>query len=138
MNSILHNILKFYYYISWGMRIYSKYDELYVLLIYLKNIKISSIEKLPYYYNITFEDNSVLKFWDENRWYSWMSSGDMNFSNGKKLSWDGVMPSYEVLHEYRKIIRKYEKSKRINGIMNFSEYLPLKMIRKEKLKKINS
>ena len=142
MNSSLHEVCKFYYCISWGMRNYSTYRELDVLLIYLNNIEILSVDTNSFECQIMFEDNSKLIFWNESRWYAWMSSGSMSFSNGKILKWNGKMPSYEVLNKYRNVIKKYERekkrsTKKISTIMDFSQYLPAKLIRKEKLKNIN-
>jgi hypothetical protein len=69
-----------------------------------------------------------------------MSQGSINFSNGKFLSWDGSMPRYEVLYKFRKAIRKELKKSSMKDEKkeeDFIQYLPLKYIRKRKLKKIN-
>lgn len=107
--------------------------KLDILIIYLKEVGIRTIEhkKEFYGYTITFNDGTIFKFWDNNRWYSWMSLGEIKFSNGKKIEWSGTMPYSEVLYKYRKIIIKNEK---ISD--DYTEYLPLKMLRKMKLKKL--
>ena len=122
----------FYYNISWGMRLNRLDKNLDILLIYLKSVKIELIQLNEYNCIIKFTDNSELTFWTANRWYGFMNSGQMNFSNGKSISWSSKSPSYEVLHEYKKLIKKHEKSTKVD----FYEYLPIKLLRKEKLKKI--
>lgn len=125
----------FYYYISWGTRSYEHSKKLDILLIYLENIKITTIILDKYYCTIKFEDNSNLRFWNENRWYAWMSQGDMYFSNGKIMSWNGESPSYEILHKYKKIILEQERINKSSDL-DFQDCLPIKYIRKLKLKKL--
>jgi hypothetical protein len=84
---------------------------------------------------IIFNDGTKFEFWNENRWYAWMKRGNINFSNGKELTWDNVMPSNEVLVKYGNIIKKSEKKE---TDFNFDQYLPIKTLRKNKLKKLNS
>ena len=149
---IIDNIVKpfkrLYYNYSWGLRLYEESKKLDILLIYLDNVKITSIEYLNYDYKITFDDNSILTFWNSNRWYAWMVIGNMVFSNGKKIEWRYETPSYEVLYKYRKLIlnqeeinkkeevKEIKKEKKFKKIEDFYEYLPIKLLRKEKLKKI--
>ena len=145
MNNILKPFKKLYYKYSWGFRLYDTSRKLDILLIYLENMKIISIKKLNYDYKIIFSDNSILTFWDSNRWYAWMGIGKMEFSNGKIIEWKYEMPSYEVLCKYRKLILNKEGIKKIEQVKieknfkkieDFYEYLPIKLLRKEKLKKI--
>lgn len=143
LNEILNKILRplklLYYNVNCSMRVYSIDKKLNILIIYLENVKISSIVSSTYYYDITFEDGSILNFWNENRWHVWMSTGTMTFSNGRIMKWDAKMPSYEVLYKYKKMILKYEQSKKVKKvelIEDFYDCLPIKLIRKEKLKRI--
>lgn len=128
-----------YYYIKYGsVKNYDVKHELDVLLIYLNEIGIKSIslsgifDDEDYYYTIVFNDNTTIKFWNVNRWYAWMSICEINFSNGKKLKWDAMMPSYEVLYNFKKIIKAHEKviKKENKG---YDIFLPIKLIRKKKL-----
>jgi len=145
MNKILKII---YYRVLWfSSSRYKYYDLLDILLIYLKNVKISSISKTDYKCNIIFLDGSVLTFNNTTIKSCWMSEGTMIFSNKKKLTWYDKSPSYEILYEYRKLILKYEKdeNKRLCELSktqheieknNLIDCLPIKYLRKEKLKTI--
>jgi len=87
MNKLLKKI---YYGFLWHNHIkYDYYPLLDILLVYLENVKISSINVDNYYATILFYDNSILKFLicddnihftvkDYNRWYIWMSKGEMS------------------------------------------------------------
>ena len=144
MNKILKII---YYRVLWfSIPTYKYYDLLDILLIYLKNVKISSISKTDYKCNIIFLDGSVLTFNNTSK-SGWMSEGTMIFSNKKKLTWYDKSPSYEILYRYRKLIlkykkdedkRKYEQSKTQHEIEknNLIDCLPIKYLRKQKLKTI--
>lgn len=124
-----------FYYFLYGSFIinYKTNYKLYILLIYLNEIGIKSFTKQSEYISIIiFNDNTEFIFWNENRWYAWMRTGEIKFSNGKKLNWDGEMPPFEVLFKYKKLIKKLER--KIDT--NFSEYLPTQLIRKYKLQKL--
>jgi len=70
----------------------------------LEKFEIVSIEISNYECVIVFGDYSKLIFWNANRWYGWMNSGQMYFSNGKSIKWSSKSPSCEVLYKYRKLI----------------------------------
>ena len=130
---------EWYYFFKYaGTKSYSTYVKLDVLLIYLNEIKIKSISSSYSNYTITFNDDTILVFWNGNRWYAWMSHGSLCLKNGKKLEWDQAMPSYEVLYHYMVYIKsiepKEEKKEKPNN--DYSEFLPLKTLRKLKLKKL--
>jgi hypothetical protein len=132
---------KIYYFIIFHFRYalirnYSTNRQLYILLIYLESVGIKSIhlQRNDARYFIIFNDNTTLEFWNNNRWYAWMSEGKIKFSNGKILSWSSEMPSPEVLIKYIRIIRALEKKKQNE---DFEQYLPIKVLRKNKLKKLN-
>ena len=136
---ILKLLKMFYYNINYQSRLYKKSKKLDILLVYLENVNISSINTSNYYCEIIFKDNSILIFWNANRWYAWMNQGNMTFSNGKTLMWCSEMPSYETLYKYKKLIKKFEKYKNIEDsekIDNINDYLPESIIRKVKLKKL--
>jgi hypothetical protein len=76
-----------------------------------------------------------MRFWNANRWYAWMSQGEITFSNGKNLTWNATMPSSEVLYNFKKIIKKEEKIKKVVD-NEYSELLPTKIIRRRKLDKL--
>lgn len=61
-----------------------------------------------------------------------MSSGNINFSNGEKISWQGKMPPLEVLYKYKKYIENDN-----DDDDNINKYLPIKYQRKMKLEKLN-
>lgn len=118
--------------------LYKSDYNLDVLLIYLNNIKINSIDSSTYHCEIIFDGGTKVIFWNENRWYAWMNNGEIEFENGKKLDWNNRMPSDEVLYKLKKIVRKYEKSIKKSDInIDFSEYLPTKLSRKCKLNKLD-
>jgi hypothetical protein len=110
------------------------WDKLDILLIYLEEVGIKSVEYKRGYFGctITFNDGTTYSFWNENKWFAWMVSGEITFSNGKKLEWKDRMPSSEVLYKYRRYIRKIKK----DPDSDYTEYLPLKLLRKMKLKKL--
>ena len=85
--------------------------------------------------SILFKDDSTIHFWNANRWYAWMDQGTMKFSNGKELTWYHNTPSYETLYKYKKIVKKFDKQKMIEHY-NIDEYLPIKVLRKRKLKNL--
>ena len=137
-----------YYFFRYGFKGYRTWHMLDVLQIYLENVGIKSIsvDSLEtsfnrFYYTIIFNDSTYLKFWNGGRWWFWMTSGTIEFSNGKILTWDArdnKMPSYEVLFKFKKVIKEYEKGnapikKQKNYSDDYSEYLPLKLARKIKL-----
>ena len=149
MNKLLKKI---YYWFLWHNHIkYDYYPLLDILLVYLENVKISSINVDNYYATILFYDNSILKFLicddnihftvkDYNRWYIWMSKGEMSFHNGNTIDWRNDSPSREVLYKYKKLILKYEKDEIIRkkeaDMLKYNNCLPIKLVRKEKLKNI--
>lgn len=129
-------ILKRIYYFWMYFALYRdspSWNKLDFLIIYLEEVGIKSVEYKEEYYGciITFNDGTIYRFWNENKWFAWMCSGEIRFSNGKKLEWRDKMPSSEVLYKYRKYIRK-----NIQKDSDYSEYLPLKLLRKMKLKKL--
>ena len=118
------------------MKNYSTNYKLDVLLVYLNEVGIRTIDLNDSYYNtIIFNDNTKMKFWNANRWYAWMSQGEIVFSNGKTLTWNAVMPSSEVLYKFKKIIVAQGKIKKVDD-SNFTDLLPVKVIRKRKLDKL--
>jgi len=138
MNKLLKSI---YYRILWfKLRSHKCYDALDILTIYLKNVEISKITLDRSNYKIFFLDGSRLKFSNCDRWPGWMSNGDMTFHNGKIMSWYDKSPSYETLFKFKNFILNYEKkeAKRIlyEEKIKFDDCLPIKLLRKEKLKKI--
>ena len=135
INYIKNKLKKFYYYITWGSRNNNYDNKLDILGIFLENVKIISISTEYGFYILTFDDNSVLKFWEMNRWYGFMSHGVMSFSNGKTLSWYNTSPSYETLHKFKKFVLNFEKIEKSKED-DYYDCLPVKYLRKEKLKKI--
>ena len=126
-----------YYWFLYGCnnKIFVTSIKLDILLIYLKEFGIKSIENSTYHIKIIFNDGTKLRFWNENRWYSWMSNGTIEFSDGKCFSWNDKMPRNEVLYEFKKVVKSIENKK--DYIDNdYSEFLPQKIIRKMKLKKL--
>lgn len=136
----IKKILKsiFYTLLNSSPKIYEVYNKLDILLIYLKEIGIKeySEDSDGYYATITFNDGTTYYYWDENKWYAWMRKGKINFSNGKILEWNDKMPSSEVIYKYKKATKKYRIKIHNNNNCDYSEYLPLKLIRKIKLKKL--
>jgi len=131
MRSILSLIKRIFFWFHFPVRNYETYKTLDVLLIYLEEVGIKSFTcNNPHRVSIIFKDGTKLRFWNENRWYAWMSSGEINFSNGETLKWENRMPSREVVFYFRRLIRKKEEEEDI------TRYLPVKMIRKKKLKKL--
>ena len=123
-------------------RLYKLYSKLDILNIYIKKVGIKSIDTKVFNCVIIFNDNTKLTFWNFNRWYSFMSKGTIEFSNGKILNWEQCQPSYEVLYNYKKIVKASENNKHIRSTKpNLGalpvEYLPINLIRKSKLKKIS-
>lgn len=109
--------------------------KLDVLLVYLNEIGIRSISMDYHWCTIVFKDNTTIEFWNANRWYGWMSQGKISFSNGKVLEWNDTMPSNEVLVKFIKIVTFLDKKQQKE---DFTQYLPVKVLRKAKLKKLNS
>ena len=95
-----------YYHLRYGRRNHKTYQILDVLKIYLEEIGIKSVSSNLFYCTIIFNDDTNLEFWNGNRWYAWMMSGSIEFSNGKKLKWSYKMPSNEVLFKYKKSYKK--------------------------------
>lgn len=128
----------YYMFLNFSPRNYRTYNKLDVLLIYLNEIGIKeySEDKDGYNATITFNDETTYYYWNENRWYAWMRKGEINFSNGKVLEWNDKMPSNEVIYKYRKALKKYRIKLRNNNDNDYSEYLPLKLLRKTKLNKL--
>ena len=80
LKNIFYSILYFSY------KIYKTHNTLNsVLLIYLEKIGIKDININPHEFTIVFNDNTKLYYWNSNRWYAWMSEGNINFSNGEIL-----------------------------------------------------
>jgi hypothetical protein len=133
-----------YYYFLYGQFLgkgYSRMIKLDILLVYLEEIGVKSILKKKlfglYGMEIIFNDNTKFKFrYSEDksiRWYGFMGYGKIEFSNGKELKWDYNMPSYEILYKYKRIINK-----NIKDTDDYTEYLPLRLLRKLKLKKLKN
>lgn len=118
-------------------------DLLNILLIYLKSTGIKNYKDNDCYGDIEFNDGTKLHFWNTNKWYAWMSRGDIHFSNGEFFNWNEKMPNYEVLYHFKKeiqILDRIEKQKeeeiekqKIKQMMNNA---PITYIRKQKLKKL--
>jgi hypothetical protein len=118
-------------------RLYKEYKILDVLIIYLEEVGIKSIQTDKSFLGlkITFNDGTVLNTWNDNKWCAWMSEGYIQFSNDKKITWNGKMPSFEVLYKFKKAVTQYEGNKsKLNS--DYSEYLPIKIQRKAKLQKL--
>ena len=129
----LKNIFFYFLYGSFIIK-YKTSNKLDILLIYLNDIGIKSYKiDSSYFSTITYNDGTTFKFCNENRWYAWMRFGKINFSNGKELTWNGIMPNYEVLFKYKKIINKLNKK---SENIDFNEYLPKQLLRKRKLQKL--
>ena len=132
-----------YYYFLYGQMLgrgYSGMNKLNILLIYLEEVGIKSISRLNNIYSIydieiIFNDNSKFVFRCSNdkslKWFGFMRSGKLEFSNGKILKLNSNMPSYEVLYKYKKILNE-----KIKESDDYTEYLPIRLLRKMKLKKI--
>jgi hypothetical protein len=120
------------------MRLYDLNRLLDVLLIYLKEVGIRTIDSGEFECIIVFNDNTKLKFWNVNRWYAWMRKGEVNFSNGENLKWDDKMPSREVVFHFMRAVRKYEKQEKKQKKIDesYEKYLPIKIVRKIKLKNL--
>lgn len=128
-----------YYFLKYpGTRLYEKYKKLDVLLIYLKEVGIKSTNIGYGYCIVIFNDDTQLKIWNENRWFAWMSQGSLTLKNGKNFEWNTCMPSYEVLYHYMRHMKSIEpeEKKIVKPSDDYSEYLPLKIVRKLKLKKL--
>ena len=127
---------KIYYFILWNEKTnYDYFSKLDILLIYLENVKIIDIIIDDDYCKIKFSDGTKLRFSNEydDRWKSWMKRGVINFYNGKTLDWSYKRPSREILYKFKKLILEKEKldtEAEING------YLPISLVRKQKLKNI--
>ena len=101
-----------------------------VLLVYLEEVGVKSkIQNEPYHASVIFNDGTIVTFWNANKWYAWMSSGTIKFSNGKELRWSSQVPSYEVLYKFKMLFENDS---------DYSEYLSTKLARKIKLKKLNN
>jgi len=111
-------------------RNYEEYPFLDILIIYLEEVGIASYEENFATSKIVFKDNTELFFWDANKYYAWMSSGVINFSNGKSVKWSEKMPSYEVLYKYKRAVLDF------GAQTNYNEFLPIKIQRKLKLEKL--
>jgi len=138
------NILKkIYYWVLCPDPYFKIYPKLDVLLFYLESVGIKEVNMTKKfscsYMNVTFKDNTTAKVWYSISYSLFMSQGEINFSNGKKLVWEKNNPSREIAYKYRKIGRcKVKELKNKENINNdFSEYLPLKYKRKMKLNKLN-
>lgn len=130
------SLKEIFYYFLYGSiigRCDSRYRKLDILKVYLEEIGIKAISKMSdhyYDYYIIFNDDTTL-YISYSTDYTFMRRGIMKFSD-KELKWSDGMPSYEILYKYRKIVKKYQKD--IDS--DYSEYLPLKLKRKLKLKKL--
>jgi len=137
---IIKKSKKLYYHFLWhGKLAYKCYDVLDILNAYLDIVKISSIKTDKYYIDITFSDGSTLNLWNDDRYTKWMYRGEMEFSNGRKMKWSEKSPSYEILCKYKKVVLKYEKDelkrKKESENMKYFDCIPVKYLRREKLKK---
>lgn len=125
-----------WYYFRYGSltKLYKSDPILDILLIYLKEVGIKNYTCDSYHTLITFNDGTKLNYWNVNKWYAWMSEGVVNFSNGKSYRWNHSMPSNKVLFYFKKYTREIEKQKMK---LDYSEFLPIKILRKIKLQKIS-
>ena len=149
----------FYSILYFSEALYKADPRLDILLIYLKEVGIKSISEDNSNFTIIFNDDTALTSWKlENRqyrkhlmyhqlrWFSFMSSGVINFSNGKRLNWNERMPSGEVRYKFKRVILKYENEEKRKADLlkknieiesfNYEEYLPTKISRRLKLKKL--
>lgn len=116
-----------------GKILYPEDKRIDVFLIYLKEVGVltSDDKSNPYYFFITFKDGTKLKAWNSNKWDCWMSYGVAEFSNGEKFEWEQKSPSYETLIAFKNL---FNKSEDIDD--DYTKFLPLKVKRRMKLKKI--
>lgn len=112
-------------------KLYETSNDLDILLIYLKEYDVKNIKIEYYNFIITFNDGTEAKIWNSNKYYAWMSEGVIIFSNGKKFTWSRTMPRFEVLYKFKKLIKNYNKTHN-----DMEQFLPLKLQRKLKLKKL--
>ena len=122
--------------LKYGTRNYNTEIRLDVLSIYLDEIGIKSIHYTRNDYEIVmeFNDGTILKGWNENKWYAWLSSGEINFSNGKLIRWSKKMPNVELALRLKKIVKNFDNQKYDN--FDHTQYLPKSLIRKLKLQKL--
>jgi len=122
--------------LKYGTRNYNTEIRLDVLSIYLDEIGIKSIHYTRNDYEIVmeFNDGTILKGWNENKWYAWLSSGEINFSNGKLIRWSKKMPNVELALRLKKIVKNFDNQKYDN--FDHTQYLPKSLIRKLKLEKL--
>jgi hypothetical protein len=124
------NRLKSKYRKLYGVNVaYPEHKILDILIVYLEEVGISTYDIGDFNSKITFKDNTVFSFWDSNKWYAWMSSGTIHFSNGKILTWSSKCPSYEVLYKFKVEIDNF-------CVKSYNDYLPIKVSRKLKLNKL--
>lgn len=116
-------------YKTYGQVLYPQESILSVLTIYLEEIGVRTFDYDSHYMNIIFKDGTQAQIWNANRWECWMSSGDVQFSNGERLHWGSKMPPIETLYKYRKYVENYEN--------DITKYLPISYQRKKKLDKLN-
>ena len=116
--------------------------KLNVLLIYLNNIGIKSIDYESHSIKIEFNDGTLLRGWNSNRWYAWLSEGEIKFSNGEILNWNHSRPNHEIIYKFKKIVKKWEreiKKKQFQEDSDFSKYLPKGYAKRlERLKKLEA
>lgn len=138
------NLLKnSFYKIMNGVYMNDKYaPKLDIILIYMNNIGIKSITLVEneHWIDVEFNDGTILHGWNANRWYAWLSQGNIKFSNGQSMKWYDYRPSHEIIYKLRKIVMKYEKElkrQRYEEDTDFSKYLPKGYAKRmERLKKL--
>lgn len=138
------NLLKnSFYKIMNGGFMNDKYTpKLNIILIYMNDIGIKSIAFVDnnHWINIEFNDGTILHGWNSNRWYAWLSQGNIKFSNGEIMKWYDYIPSHEIIYKLKKIVMKYEKElekQRYKEETDFSKYLPKGYAKRmERLKKL--
>jgi len=125
---------------GWCMN-YDSTHKLDVLLIFLNDIGIKKISTNTPRYDIIieFNDGTIMKGWNVNRWYAWLSQGELKCSNGEYLSWYSERPRHEIIYKYKKIVKKWEKEQKKckSEYSDFNKYLPKAYVKRmERLKKL--
>ena len=114
--------------------------KLNIILFYMNSIGIKQIDSQDHNITIEFRDGTILKGWNCNRWYAWLTEGVINFSNGEKLSWSESRPNNEIFVKLKRIVKKWEKQNKKKQKIedeDFTKYLPKGYKKRiERLKKL--
>ena len=81
------------------LSLYPVNRDLDILFIYLNDIGIRNINADGEFdIIIEFNDNTAIDSWNSNRWYAFLSRGQIKFSNGETLTWNQSMPNIKILY----------------------------------------